>query len=778
MILGTKAETLRQLEGKLTNAQVLPQIAFTVGDWKDNQALRLENVIDWAEKQNCKQLIVRSSALSEDTAVTSNAGKYESVLRVEVESGAITTAVNKVIASYDVAEDADQVLIQPYLQDVKVSGVSFTLDPNTGGNYYVINYDSTGDTEGVTSGVGQRNSLFYQFKDAEIESDESKPFLKHLILVLRELEVFFQKDNLDVEFAVGFDDAIYVLQVRELCMQVKKADVAEQAGLLKGIRERFVQQQCKKPYLCGQRTIYSVMTDWNPAEMIGITPKPLALSLYKEIITDSVWAYQRDNYGYRNLRSFPLLINLGGCPYIDVRVSFNSFIPAKLDEKTSEKLVNYYLNRLAEHPQEHDKAEFNIVFSCYTFDLPERIQVLKEYDFTADEIEEILEALRAVTNQMIDHQNGLWRKDYEKIATLQRRYQEIVDSNLSDLEKIYWLLEDCKRYGTLPFAGLARAGFVAVELLKSMVSCGILSGEDYESFMNGVESISSQMKHDFKVLPKDAFLDKYGHLRPGTYDIESLRYDENPDFYFDWSNREDEPLIEKKQFKLSLQQMQELRSQVKENGLQNEILELLDFIKKAIEGREYGKYVFSKSLSKVLQLLKNLGYTAEDMSYMDIRTIYDIYASSFDADRAIADSIRKGKTLYQIAETLRLPPVIVNANEIMAFHYPESEPNYITSGRAEGEVVEIGSKAEADDLAGKILLIEGADPGYDWIFSKGISGFVTKFGGANSHMAIRAGELGIPAAIGVGDQLYHMAKEAKVLEINSTEKTIKVIREK
>ena len=32
---------------------------------------------------------------------------------------------------------------------------------------------------------------------------------------------------------------------------------------------------------------------------------------------------------------------------------------------------------------------------------------------------------------------------------------------------------------------------------------------------------------------KSSFLEKYGHLRPGTYDISSYRYDEKPDLYFD-----------------------------------------------------------------------------------------------------------------------------------------------------------------------------------------------------------------------------------------------------
>ena len=48
-------------------------------------------------------------------------------------------------------------------------------------------------------------------------------------------------------------------------------------------------------------------------------------------------------------------------------------------------------------------------------------------------------------------------------------------------------------------------------------------------------------------------------------------------------------------------------------------------------------------------------------------------------------------------------------------------------------------------------MIENADPGYDFIFSHGIKGLITKYGGPNSHMSIRCEELNITAAIGVGD---------------------------
>ena len=68
------------------------------------------------------------------------------------------------------------------------------------------------------------------------------------------------------------------------------------------------------------------MTDWNPAEIIGLKPKPLALSLYQELITDVVWAKSRKDYGYRDLTSNHLMNTFFGTPYIDIRIDFNSWI--------------------------------------------------------------------------------------------------------------------------------------------------------------------------------------------------------------------------------------------------------------------------------------------------------------------------------------------------------------------------------------------------------------------------------------------------------------------
>lgn len=772
--LGTKAETLKQLYQKLKIAKVLPQFVFTVKEWEVQKEILLEQFerIEWN-----KNVIVRSSAINEDTIESSSAGKYESITNV-CGMEAFASAVDEVIASYDDNNPDNQILVQPMLENVQLCGVAFTLEPSTLGNYYVINYDKTGSTDAITSGNGRKNCLYYIFKDCD--KDKYPQELTTLIETLSELEVLFGQDNLDIEFAITTKGELYILQVRFLCVGENRVDIVWQKQQLEQIAKRIRRDQSSKPFLCGNKTVYSVMTDWNPAEMIGVKPKPLALTLYQDIITDAVWAYQRDNYGYRNLRSFPLMVDFCGLPYIDVRVSFNSFIPAELDEKISEKLVDYYLQNLIDNPENHDKAEFEIVFSCYTLDLPDRIKILSKYGFNCEEIEEIISSLRNVTNNIIDHENGLWRKDYEKIKILEERYDTIMNSSMDDIEKVYWLLEDCKRYGTLPFAGLARAGFIAVQLLQSMVSCDVLTQSDYEAFMSGVNSVSSNMNADFAELSPSAFLKKYGHLRPGTYDITSMRYDETPDTYFDWSNSSISEAVEKDIFRLSLKQLNRLKEKLDENGLTNNILELMDFIKCAIEGREYGKFAFTKNLSKALQLLCEIGeregISREECAYINVRVVHDIYTSTKNIKACLKESVHQGKEAYKMVHGICLPPFLSNPDEVFSFIYPDSEPNYITSGKITADMCYLENISKNIDICDKIVLIPSADPGYDWIFSHGIKGFITMYGGANSHMAIRAGELGIPAVVGVGSKLFSKYQEAKVIEIDALNKMIKILK--
>jgi phosphohistidine swiveling domain-containing protein len=101
-----------------------------------------------------------------------------------------------------------------------------------------------------------------------------------------------------------------------------------------------------------------------------------------------------------------------------------------------------------------------------------------------------------------------------------------------------------------------------------------------------------------------------------------------------------------------------------------------------------------------------------------------------------------------------------------------SQPNFIGNRSVEADVFVLTPDGGSADMEGKIVCIEGADPGYDWIFTRNIAGLITRYGGTNSHMAIRCAEYGLPAAIGCGEQVFETALTAKRLRLDCAAKTI------
>jgi len=120
-----------------------------------------------------------------------------------------------------------------------------------------------------------------------------------------------------------------------------------------------------------------------------------------------------------------------------------------------------------------------------------------------------------------------------------------------------------------------------------------------------------------------------------------------------------------------------------------------------------------------------------------------------------------------------LPPLIVEPDDVLAFVQPALQPNFITQKAVVAPVA--GGTDPSRSLSGTIACIESADPGYDWIFSRGVAGLVTAYGGVNSHMAIRAGELGVPAVIGAGEQLYRRWSAARRLSLDCANRKVEVL---
>ncbi|MDR2097144.1 MAG: hypothetical protein LBP37_01320 [Spirochaetaceae bacterium] len=770
----SKARTLANIHGKMRAAKTLPVFCFYAKEYFSSTDSLIQKIKSYFD---CRFIAVRSSAKNEDSCIKSNAGAFDSVLNVNLrDDGEIGRAIKSVIDSYDSGDGENEVFVQPMLRDVKLAGVAFSCDISTLAPYYVINYDESGKTNTVTSGAAESLKTYIQYKYSDRQC--VNPDINNVIRAVLELELLFENRFIDVEFAVTQNADVYILQVRPVITAGKNPPYLDLTEGLFKVYKKIEKLGQPHPNLLGKKAIFGVMPDWNPAEIIGVKPKKLALSLYKELVTDNIWAYQRDNYGYRNLRSHPLLVSFLGVPFIDVRVDFNSFIPKKLDNETAEKLVEYYLQKLYTTPSYHDKVEFKIVHSCFYLDLPEKLAELKKSGFSPDEIDSIQTSLLDLTNNIIRQDGGgVYKTDLKKINMLMTRFNDVVNSGTAVIDKIYWIIEDCKRYGTLPFAGIARAAFIAVQFLKSFVSLGIITPLEYDAYMNSLNTIAKQMNKDLAELPKEDFLRIWGHIRPGTYDITSPRYDEAFDRYF---NRRPEKPVYEPPFMFSKEQLARIDALLKQNGLSACAESLLAFIKDAVENREYSKFVFTKPLSYALTLisgfLRRFGITREDAAFLDIAVIKDMYSSLDyrEVGAILHENILFNKRLYEHTKIIRLPSLILNPEDIYGFYVEEEEPNFITLAGVKADVTLERDIAEKP-LAGKIVFIKSADPGYDFLFTKDIGGLVTQFGGANSHMAIRCAELGLPAVIGAGEKLFSQWSLANMLEINCAEKQVRII---
>ena len=778
MKFSTKAKTLENLQGLLKFSQVLPILRFSIKDLNSNPLTLLNKIKEYFSDHS---LIIRSSAFNEDTEISSNAGHYVSKLNIpKKDDDKILDALANVKSSMN-SDSRNELFIQPMLKNMYLCGVAFTADIDTLTPYYIINYDDNGSPDSITSGISRESKTFIHLKDSSLENESL--IIKKLIQAFNELESIFENKFLDIEFGVNTNDEIYIFQVRPIVTKNKnKACNLNLKDQLFKIEKKLKKLSSPHPNLYGDKAIFGVMPDWNPAEIIGVRPRRLSLSLYKEFITDKIWAYQRDNYGYLNLRSHPLMVSFLGVPYIDVRVDFNSFIPKNLSSVTAEKLVNYYLNKLSNSPTLHDKIEFEIVHSCYYFSLDKKLKELTFYGFSQEEINELKTSLVQITNNIINPNFGHFNKDLQKIDELKFKKQQILNSNLSKVDKIYWLTEYCKRYGTLPFAGIARAAFISTQILKSLVELNIINENEYNHFLGSLNTITSEMEKDlsdlsFNLISKEKFLEKYGHLRPGTYDIMSPRYDENFENYFSKINTKRK---KKNSFSLLNRHKVKIENLISNSGLSINYNQLLKFIKESIEAREYSKFMFTSTLSEIIKLIQELGVsvnkTKEDMSHVDFKTILSLYN---DLDhRSLNDifdsDIKKYQNLNKFTNAVKLPSLILDSNDIYNFNLISEEPNFISLNRVQTDVI-LEENILHSNLEGKIVMIQSADPGYDYLFSKKIAGLITQYGGANSHMAVRCAELGLPSVIGAGESNFKIWSKANILEIDSKSKIVKII---
>lgn len=783
-IFGTKAETLKNLENKVERSRILKQYSFKVKEFLENKNSIIKNIQNLFSNN---YLAIRSSALNEDTQNSSMAGNYLSVLKVEKNNSKILkNAILKVVSSYIKNAQSqnlnNQVLVQPYLENVTKSGVAFTKNLQTNSPYYTINYAENSNTESITSGYEKVSKTFIYYRNSK-ENIEDKDLCK-LVIAIKEIENITKYDAIDIEFAF-IKDELFILQARPIAAKKNSLLVLESKidDEIKNIKEFISNSKDNDINLIGESNAYGVMPDWNPAEIIGINPKKLAFDLYKFIITDNIWAKSRRELGYRDVKNANGLVSFAGKPYVDIKMSFNTFIPNNIDENLASKMCNYFIEKLKQNPFQHDKVEFSIVLTSYDFNFDEKMHELKENNFTKSEINIIKDSYKNLTQNIVNEEIVSIKNELNLANMLNKRREYILNSSLSIPAKIYNLLEDTKNYGTLSFSKLARCGFIGSIFLKSLLEKNLISHYDYNEFLKSINTITKSFIKDLSKLKqnslsKSKFIEKYGHLRPGTYDITSLSYKENFNNYIQQSKK----TLANKEIKINKNSIAQIKSSISKeleiHSLNFNSETLINFIIKATEARELSKFQFTKNLSAILDLIlqfaSSLKISREDIANIDLNAILELVNSSnyLGIKERFEKKINNNKEKNLLTNALQLPDLIFSSKDIDMFFHSPLKPNFISQNSIIAQITVLKNNSNLC-LKDKIVFIENADPGFDWIFSHNIKGLVTKYGGAASHMAIRCAEFDLPAAIGCGEKIYNSLLKVDTIILDCSNKIIR-----
>ncbi|MCS5712323.1 PEP/pyruvate-binding domain-containing protein [Candidatus Berkiella aquae] len=748
----TKANTLQKLKPLLKKSHIEKMYVFTIADWNHYAE---EVLIDIKDKFNHNNIVIRSSCLNEDSMQESKAGHYQSILNIcSDDQASVKHAITQVIHSYpqDEINLSDQVLVQRYTNDVKLSGVLFTRDLGTNAPYYVINYSQGNETDVVTS--GKQSSLLKIFKHTHRRVLENQ--WQKLLEAIDEIEQVIPDIPLDIEFAIGENEQVVIFQVRPLSANVFLPNVDENQieTILKQQAQNYHQLLLKNQnILKGDPLILSDMAFWNPSELIGSHPSVLAYDLFNTLFMNKAWCYGLSALAYNKIKPQPLMYQFCNKPYINVNLAFLALIPENIPEKYHASLNHYYLNKLCEHRYLHDKVEFNILFTCYDFNLHTRMKELLSAGFLQEDIDNIEQALKVFTKTLIANSEATFADIENKMAQLedyhQRAIKTVKTTNASIESNIEGLLSTCEELGTITFSTTARMAFIAESLIKSLVEINVLTLQEYNEIKQSFCTVAFELTQAIAdvakgKLSKAEFMTQYGHLRAGTYDITQCRYDQSEQMLFDESAEESKQ-------ELSQSVQTKLTQFLLNSSLNIEFESFYGFIKSAIEAREKVKLAFTKVISDVLEMLKSIGQahhlSTEDLSMLELNEILQLKATGINHEK-----IAQRKAAFLLYKKLSLPALVTKIDDFMLINRLDAKPNFVTDKVVTGEAVFYHKAIDTQTLHDKIVFIESADPGFHWILAYKIKGIVTRYGGAASHMAICCAELGIPAAIGCGEK--------------------------
>lgn len=739
----------------------LPFIAFEVAEWTADR----EVVLVRLRQANLGSiLVVRSCTGMEDAVHREPPGFFDSFLNVAATETAVHEAVEKVIASYarrvDPCPVHDKIIIQKQLLNATICGV-FSVG-SASAEYIEIDYDEMpGRTDAVTSGAASRRATI------SMRSTALPAPWRQISECAKELCDHFHPPFL-VEFAIDAAGLPIIFQVRSDRRPTNQA-VKYGAEISQSIAKAAVILDAYGPL--------SVMTDWNPAEILGLYPQPLDTSLYDELVMRSAWSEGRTSVGWARPADPNLMVVVGGRPYVKIRQSLQSLLPVGLASDVAERIVQDRLARLEAAKELHDKVEFRLMWSAYAFNVTAVREELIAGGISNIEVDQLFDALKCVTRYAIEGATALLATDRARIMyleaarkTFSKMEQDVKPREMA--EQIKYVFRICVDHGTIPFSRQARLAFTFRFIINHLLECGGIDRREVERWQSSLNTIARQFRRELGRMLKGemaqtTFLERYGHLRPNTYDLESLRYDERSILAGD--QIEDDNCYGHGSAPKPNARLSEILAEI---GGKQEQAEFWNAAAGAYQGREEMKFQFTALLSDVLRDLairaRSVSLERTALRRMPLNNLLDVmqHSTSWKDFRDRVLGFDGGG--HCVSGGLNLPDVIFGQRDLEVILDPPLRPTFVGSSVVSGRphVIENGPFAECGELAEAIVAVETADPGYDWLFGHRFGGLVTAYGGEFSHMGLRCGEFGITAALGCGPTAFRAVAAARELRVD------------
>jgi pyruvate,water dikinase len=742
--VGQKAATLSQLK----------RWGYAVPDgWVLLPGDDPEPIIDALQPSLEKPLVVRSSAIGEDSETASAAGQYETILNVS-DRTSLRQAIISCQTSYDrtgavqyrldrnLPEAAMAVLIQKQVSGA-FSGVAFSRDPIAQSGDNIIIEALPGQTSQIVS--GQVTPEQYRVTISNLATAQNSPsssipvegegdvplaLIRQVAILARELENRYHGIPQDIEWSYD-GDRLWLLQSRLITNLVPIWTRKIASEVIPGLI-RPLTWSINRPLTCGV---------WGEIFTIVLGQKAQGLD-FNETAT---LHYSR---AYFNASLLGQIFRRMGLP------------PESLE----------FLTRGAKFSKPPLTSTLQNVPGLLRLWQKERVL---EADFAQDDRQHFTPGLNRLRNpqKSPDSQTLLNRIDF--ILALQRKatYYSILAPLSFALTKAIFRVEDTDLNAdqTPEVASLRSLTTLAVNAKKLLINQGVIPEEISQIFASLIKTESGQ-----KILQEfEQILESYGYLSDVATDIAIPTWREEPNHVreiFAEFIINPPPVASKRkksnwQVKL-VQRRLDLKGRVTE--VYSQFLAELRWTFLALEK---------------LWLSSGLLQQAGDIFFLELAEIRQI-ANQTDREllNKVTKLIEKRRSQLSQHQELETVPFVVYGNEppIAILKTASLQPTELlqgigaSAGKAEGRVKVLRNLQAVPEINREtILVVPYTDSGWAPLLARA-GGLIAEVGGRLSHGAIVAREYGIPAIMDVQDAT-RLLKDGQLVRIDGQLGTVEIL---